>query len=221
MFSNIPCQPGQRKCRRRGLRFIVLFREALNVYPFVSSLKSRHISRLSVGLVWGFSPDPPVQQSGLSENVIKSRDQGDWNLAPHAHFSNDLRKVLRCQSHSSLRKLWEHFLSSHVTRSVHWWSLFKAHESLLVYQFLAFIKLGPFCTSEKGFYLEKFPVIINILQVQLDCCDLTNFGRSGQIFKRIAVVSFKNCTPNRNMPPAAGNGYSLRRHNTFLTYVPS
>ena len=132
MFSNIPCQPGQRKCRRRGLRFIVLFREALNVYPFVSSLKSferlsickflekpAYFKTLSVGLVWGFSPDPPVQQSRLSEDVIKSRDQGDWNLAPHAHFSNDLRKVLRCQSHSSLRKLWEHFLSSHVTRSVH------------------------------------------------------------------------------------------------------
>ena len=113
------------------------------------------------------------------------------------------------------------FLSSHITRSVRCWSLFKAHESLLVYQFLAFVKLGPFHISEKGFYLDKFHVIINILQVQLDCCDLTNFGRSGQIFKRTAVVPFKNCTPYRNMPPAAGNGYSLRRHNTFLTYVPS
>ena len=193
--------------------------ERLSICKFLE--KPAYFKTLSVGLVWGFSPDPPVQQFRLSDDVIKSRDQGDWNLAPHAHFSNDLRKVLRCQSHSSLRKLWEHFLSSHVTTSVRWWSLFKAHESLLVYQFLAFIKLGPFCTSEKGFYLDKFPVIINILQVQLDCCDLTNFGRSGQIFKRIAVVSFKNCTPNRNMPPAAGNGYSLRRHNTFLTYVPS
>ena len=193
--------------------------ERLSICKFLE--KPAYFKTLSVGLVWGFSPDPPVQQFRLSDDVIKSRDQGDWNLAPHAHFSNDLRKVLRCQSHSSLRKLWEHFLSSHVTRSVRWWSLFKAHESLLVYQFLALIKLGPFCTSEKGFYLEQFPVIINILQVQLDCCDLTNFGRSGQIFKRTAVVSFKNCAPNRNMPPAAGNGYSLRRHNTFLTYVPS
>ena len=65
----------------------------------------------------------------------------------------------------------------------------KDHESLLVYQFLAFVKLGPFHISEKGFYLDKFHVIINILQVQLDCCDLTNFGRSGQIFKRTAIVS--------------------------------
>ena len=60
------------------------------------------------------------------------------------------------------------FLSSHITRSVRCWSLFKAHESLLVYQFLAFVKLGPFHISEKGFYLDKFHVIINILQVQLD-----------------------------------------------------
>ena len=81
------------------------------------------------------------------------------------------------------------FLSSHITRSVRCWSLFKAHESLLVYQFLAFVKLGPFHISEKGFYLDKFYVIINILQVQLDCCDLTNFGRSGQIFKRTPIVS--------------------------------
>ena len=111
--------------------------ERLSICKFLE--KPAYFKTLSVGLVWGFSPDPPVQQSRLSEDVIKSRDQGDWNLAPHAHFSNDLRKVLRCQSHSSLRKLWEHFLSSHVTRSVHWWSLFKAHESLLVYKVRAFL----------------------------------------------------------------------------------
>ena len=48
------------------------------------------------------------------------------------------------------------FLSSHITRSVRCWSLFKAHESLLVYQFLALVKLGSFHISEKGFYLDKF-----------------------------------------------------------------
>ena len=70
--------------------------ERLSICKFLE--KPAYFKTLSVGLVWGFSPDPPVQQSRLSEDVIKSRDQGDWNLAPHAHFSNDLRKVLRCQS---------------------------------------------------------------------------------------------------------------------------
>ena len=36
--------------------------------------------------------------------------------------------------------------------------------------------LGPFHTSKKVVYLDKFSVITNILQVWMVCCDLTNFG---------------------------------------------
>lgn len=45
---------------------------------------------------------------------------------------------------------------------------------------------GPFCTGEKVVHLGKFSVITNILQMQMVFRDLTNFGRSGQIYKRTA-----------------------------------
>ena len=50
----------------------------------------------------------------------------------------------------TLKNIWDLNLTevSHITRSVSWCSLFEAHKSLLVYQFLAYIKLGPFRTSE-------------------------------------------------------------------------
>ena len=37
---------------------------------------------------------------------------------------------------------------------------------------------GPFRTSDKVVYLDKFSDINNILQVRMVCHDLTNFGRS-------------------------------------------
>ena len=46
--------------------------------------------------------------------------------------------------------------------------------------------LGPIRTSKKVVYLDKFSVITNALEVRTVCRDLTNFVRSGQIFKRTA-----------------------------------
>ena len=40
--------------------------------------------------------------------------------------------------------------------------------------------------KKKVVYLNKFSVITSALQVQMVCRDLTNFGQSGQIFRRTA-----------------------------------
>ena len=48
------------------------------------------------------------------------------------------------------------------------------------------IYIGPFRTSDKIIYLDKFSVITNTLQVRMVCRDLTIFCRSGQIFKSTA-----------------------------------
>ena len=45
---------------------------------------------------------------------------------------------------------------------------------------------GPIRTCEKVVCLDKISVTTNRLQVRMVCRDLTNFGRSGQIFRRIA-----------------------------------
>ena len=74
--------------------------ERLSICGFTE--KAAHFTTLSVGLVWGLSLDPPVGQSRLSDDAIKSRDLWYWNLAPYVHFLNDLGKLLKCQSHSSL-----------------------------------------------------------------------------------------------------------------------
>ena len=50
--------------------------------------------------------------------------------------------------------------------------------------------LGLIRTNRKLVYLDKIFVITNVLQVQMICRDLTNFGRIGQNFKRTAD---KNC----------------------------
>ena len=44
---------------------------------------------------------------------------------------------------------------------------------------------GPIRTCEKVVCLDKISVTTNRLQVRMVCRDLTNFGRSGQIFRRI------------------------------------
>ena len=49
-----------------------------------------------------------------------------------------------------------------------------------------FCVLGPIRTSKKVLYLDKFSVIANASQVRTVCRDLTNFVRSGLIFKRTA-----------------------------------
>ena len=43
---------------------------------------------------------------------------------------------------------------------------------------------GPIRTCEKVVCLDKISVTTNRLQVRIICRDLTNFGRSGQIFRR-------------------------------------
>ena len=50
----------------------------------------------------------------------------------------------------------------------------------------AFSLLGPFHTSEKSVYSDKFSVIINALQMRLVCGDFTNFVQDGLIFKGTA-----------------------------------
>ena len=46
--------------------------ERLSICGFTE--KAAHFTTLGVGLVWGLSPDPPVGQSRLSDDAIKSRD---------------------------------------------------------------------------------------------------------------------------------------------------
>ena len=46
--------------------------ERLSICGFTE--KAAHFTTLSVGLVWGLSPDPPVGQSRLPDDAIKSRD---------------------------------------------------------------------------------------------------------------------------------------------------
>lgn len=47
VILNVPCQPEQRKCRRLGLRFIVLIREEENVSQFADVVaKVAHSSQL-------------------------------------------------------------------------------------------------------------------------------------------------------------------------------
>jgi len=43
---------------------------------------------------------------------------------------------------------------------------------------------GPIHNSKKVVHLDKFSVITDTLQVRMVCHDLTNFGRSRQIFQR-------------------------------------
>ena len=46
--------------------------ERLSICRFIE--KAAHFTTLSVGLIWSLSLDPPVGQSRLSDDAIKSRD---------------------------------------------------------------------------------------------------------------------------------------------------